>query len=138
MLIQLILAAAMVVLTVLILGARITALVRGLRTRTNGNAEHNHFSLKRALGISIIAMALFTPHGIEIWLYGALYLLIDAVRNLEAAVYYSAMTHGSIGFGGSEMARPWLLIGAIGAIIGVLLLGWSRAFFVTVVARLPK
>ena len=138
MLIQLILAAAMVVLTVLILGARITALARGLRTGTNGNAEHNHFSLKRALGISIIAMALFTPHGIEIWLYAALHLLIDAVHNLDAAVYYSTMTHASIGFAGSAMARPRVLVGATKGINGVLLLGWSRAFFAIVVARLPK
>ena len=138
MLIQLILATAMVVLTVLIHGAGITALARGLRIETNVYAEHHHFSVKRAVVILIIVLALFTLHGIEIWLYAGVYLLIDAVHNLEAAVYYSTITYASIGFGDTEMARSWRLVGAIEGINGVLLLGWSTAFFVTVVARLPK
>jgi Ion channel len=138
MLTQLILATAMVVLTVLIHGAGITALARGLRIEANVDAEHHHFSVKRAVVILIIVLALFTLHGIEIWLYAAVYLLIDAVQNLEAAVYYSTITYASIGFGDTEMARQWRLVGAIEGINGVLLLGWSTAFFVTVVARLPK
>ena len=138
MLIQLILATAMVVLTVLIHGAGITALARGLRIETSDNTEHHHFSLKRAVVILIIVLALFTLHGIEIWLYAAVYLVIGAVDGLEAAVYYSTITYASIGFGDSEMARGWRLVGAIEGINGVILLGWSTAFFVTVVARLPK
>jgi Ion channel len=138
MLIQLALATAMVVLTVLIHGAGITALARGLRIEATVDAEHHHFSVKRAVVILIIVLALFTLHGIEIWLYAAVYLLIDAVQNLEAAVYYSTITYASIGFGDAEMARQWRLVGAIEGVNGVLLLGWSTAFFVTVVARLPK
>ena len=138
MLIQLALATAMVVLTVLIHGAGITALARGLRIETGDTAEPHHFSLKRAVVILIIVLALFTLHGIEVWLYAALYLAIGAVNGLEAAVYYSTITYASIGFGDSEMARGWRLVGAIEGINGVLLLGWSTAFFVTVVARLPK
>ena len=138
MLIQLIVATAMVVLTVLIHGAGITALARVLQIETKDNAEHHHFSLKRAVVILIIVLALFTLHGIEIWLYAAVYLVIGAVQGLEAAVYYSTITYASIGFGDSEMARGWRLVGAIEGINGVLLLGWSTAFFVTVIARLPK
>ena len=138
MLTQLILATAMVVLTVLIHGAGITALARGLRIEASVDEERHHFSVKRAVGILIIVLALFTLHGIEIWLYAAVYLIIGAVQNLEAAVYYSTITYASIGFGDTEMARQWRLVGAIEGINGVLLLGWSTAFFVTVVARLPK
>ncbi len=138
MLIQLMLATAMVVLTVLIHGAGITALARGLRTETSDNAEHHHFSLKRAIVVLIIVLALFTLHGIEIWLYAAVYLMIGAIHSLESSVYYSTITYASIGFGDAEMAHLWRLVGAIEGINGVLLLGWSTAFFVTVVARLPK
>lgn len=138
MLIQLALATAMVVATVLIHGAGITALVRGLRIETGSTLEHHHFSIKRAVVILIIVLALFTLHGIEIWLYAAIYLLIGAVQTLEAAVYFSTITYASIGFSDSEIVQPWRLVGAIEGINGVLLLGWSTAFFVTVVARLPK
>ena len=138
MLIQLTLATAMVVATILIHGAGITALARGMQIEMDVAEAHHHFSLKRAAAILVIVIALFTLHGIEIWLYAAVYLAIGAVQNLEAAVYYSTITYASIGFGDSEMARPWRLVGAIEGINGVLLLGWSTAFFVTVVARLPK
>ncbi len=138
MLIQLSLATAMVVATILIHGAGITALARGMQLEIDAAEAHHHFSLKRASAILVIVLALFTLHGIEIWLYAAVYLVIGAVQNLEAAVYYSTITYASIGFGDSEMARPWRLVGAIEGINGVLLLGWSTAFFVTVVARLPK
>ena len=138
MLIQLTLATAMVVTTILIHGAGITALARGMQLEVDAVEAHHHFSLKRAVAILVIVLALFTLHGIEIWLYAAVYLVIGAVQDLEAAVYYSTITYASIGFGDSEMARPWRLVGAIEGINGVLLLGWSTAFFVTVVARLPK
>jgi Ion channel len=138
MLIQLILATVMVIATVLIHGAGITGLARGLRIESGIAEEPHHFSLKRALFILIVVLALFTLHGIEIWLYAAIYLVIGAVHTLEAAVYFSTITYASIGFGDSEMARSWRLVGAIEGINGVLLLGWSTAFFVTVVARLRK
>jgi len=138
MLIQLTFATVMVVVTVLIHGAGITALALGLRVELEADEENHHFSLKRAVVILIVVLALFTLHGIEIWLYAALFLLIGAIPTLEAAVYFSTITYASIGFGDAEMARSWRLVGAIEGINGVLLLGWSTAFFVTVVARLRK
>ena len=138
MLIQLTFATVMVVVTVLIHGAGITALALGLRVELEADEENHHFSLKRAVVILIVVLALFTLHGIEIWLYAALFLLIGAIPVLEAAVYFSTITYASIGFGDAEMARSWRLVGAIEGINGVLLLGWSTAFFVTVVARLRK
>ena len=138
MLIQLTFATIMVVVTVLIHGAGITALALGLRVELEADEESHHFSLKRAVVILIVVLALFTLHGIEVWLYAALFLWIGAIPTLEAAVYFSTITYASIGFGDAEMARSWQLVGAIEGINGVLLLGWSTAFFVTVVARLRK
>lgn len=137
MLIQLTFATVMVVVTVLIHGAGITALALGLRSELEAGEEDHHFSLKRAVVILIVVLALFTLHGIEVWLYVALFLLIVAIPTLEA-VYFSTITYASIGFGDAEMARSWRLVGAIEGINVVLLLGWSTTFFVTVVARLRK
>ena len=137
MLIQLTFATVMVVVTVLIHGAGITALALGLRVEFEAGEEDHHFSLKRAVVILIVVLSLFTLHGIEVWLYAALFLLNVAIPTLEA-VYFSTITYASIGFGDAEMARSWRLVGAIEGINGVLLLGWSTTFFVTVVARLRK
>ena len=138
MLIQLAVATVMVIVTVLIHGAGVTALARALRIEPGAAEQRHHFSLKRAFQILLVVLALFTLHGVEIWLYAAVYLVIGAVHTLEAAVYFSTITYASIGFGDAEMARSWRLVGAIEGINGVLLLGWSTAFFVTVVARLRR
>lgn len=91
-----------------------------------------------ALLVLAIVLVLVMPHGIEIWPCAGVYLYLEAVADLETAVYFSTMTYAAIGFGDSEMARQWRLRSAIEGVNGVLLLGWSTAFFVSVVARLRR
>jgi hypothetical protein len=117
---QLLLATLMVVITVLLHGAGIATLARILRFDPNNAEAHHHFSARHAIMILGIVLALFTLHGIEIWLYAGLYLLLGAVADLETAVYFSTITY------------------AIEGVNGIILLGWSTAFFVTVVARLRR
>ena len=84
----------------------------------------------------LLVLALFALHGAEIWLYAALYVALGAVGNLETAVYFSTIAYGGIGFTDAYIAQGWRLLGAIEGVNGALLIGWSVAFFVTVVARL--
>lgn len=138
MLIQFGVATLMVLLTVLMHGAGIAVLARLLRFDASQAEAHHHYSPKHAGVTLATVLALFTLHGLEIWLYAALYLVLGAVRDLEAAVYFSTITYGAIGFDDREMASGWRLVSAIEGINGVLLLGWSTAFFVTVVSRLRR
>jgi Ion channel len=135
---QLLLATVMVVVTVLMHGVGISRLARLLRFDPNSTEAHHHFSMRHAIIILSIVLALFTLHGAEIWLYAGLYLLLDAVADLETAVYFSTITYAGIGFDDGEMAKRWRLVSAIEGVNGILLLGWSTAFFVTVVARLRR
>lgn len=138
MLNQLLVATLMVVITVLIHGIGISQLARILRFDPTTVEAHHHFSIRHAMLILGIVLALFSLHGLEIWLYAGLYLLLDAVENLESAVYFSTITYAGIGFDDDEMAHRWRLVSAIEGVNGILLLGWSTAFFVTVVARLRR
>ena len=133
---QLLLSTVMVVITVTIHGAGIAGLARALRFDPTNVEAHHHFTPRHAILILAIVLALFTLHGIEIWLYAALYEALNAVADLEAAVYFSTITYAGIGFDDDEMAHRWRLVSAIEGVNGIILLGWSTAFFVTVVARL--
>ena len=135
---QLALATLMVFATVLIHLVGVTTLARLLRFDPRAEEHHHQFTPHVAMLVLAIVLALVTLHGIEIWLYAGLYLHLDAVADLETAVYFSTMTYAAIGFGDSEMARQWRLVSAIEGVNGVLLLGWSTAFFVSVVARLRR
>lgn len=135
---QLAVATLMVVVTMMVHLVGMTTLARLLRHDPAAKEHHTPFTPTVAMLVLAIVLALVMLHGIEIWLYAGLYLFIGAVANLETAVYFSTMTYAAIGFGDSEMARQWRLVSAIEGVNGVLLLGWSTAFFVSVVARLRR
>jgi hypothetical protein len=55
--------------------------------------------------------------------------------DLTAALYFSAVTYTTTGYGDLVLAPEWRLVGAIEALTGILMCGWSTAFFVAVVSR---
>jgi hypothetical protein len=82
--------------------------------------------------------ALFALHGLEIWMYAFLYKVIGAIPDLETAIYFSTISYAGIGYDDRYIDPAWRLVGAIEGIDGLLLLGWSTAFFVTMVSRLGR
>lgn len=138
LLMQLAVASVMVFITVLIHGMGISALARRLQFDPSGQEHHQHFSPVVAFKVLNVVFALFGLHGLEIWLYAGLYLYLDAVQNVEGALYFSTITYAAIGYDDSAMSTAWRMVSAIEGVNGLLLLGWSTAFFVTVVARLRR
>lgn len=88
-------------------------------------------SLLLAATLGIIAI-----HTVEIWLYAALYLALHAFRHFEEALYFSTVTYASIGYGDVLMVQKWRILGAIEGAVGIIMLGWSTAFLVSLLARL--
>ncbi len=140
MLIQLAIATLMVLLTVGIHGSGLLVLARLLRLeREDERLEHiSPTSLQGIAATFSVVLGLFLLHGIEIWLYAALYLVLDAMPDLQMAVYFSTITYSTIGYDDKGLPQEWSLIAAIEGINGVILLGWSTAFFVSLVGRLYK
>ena len=135
---QLIVATVMVLFTVAVHGGGLVVLGRYLRLEARQETSQHipSFSPRALLFTMLLVLALFVLHGVEIWSYALLYLGLGAVTNLEIAVYFSTISYGGLGFNDSYMAPAWRLVSAIEGINGVLLLGWSTAFFVTVVTRI--
>lgn len=140
MFVELAIATLMVVLTVLIHGAGLFSLTRILRleAREEAATKIDPISARGILVTLGVILGLFALHGVEIWLYAFLYEGIGAVNGLREAVYFSTITYGAIGYDDNAMAEQWRLVSAIEGINGIVLIGWSTAFFVTVVARLRR
>ncbi len=98
----------------------------------------NPLSVRGVAMIVVVVLGLFLLHGSEIWLYAALYLELGAIEGLRHAVYFSTQTYAAIGYGDDAIAPAWKLVAAIEGINGLLLIGWSTAFFVTVMGRLAR
>lgn len=138
MLFELLVATAMVTLTVFVhtVGLLLLRRLVGYEVREEQKLFIKPYSVTGiALTMSIV-LGLLALHGLEIWLYAILYLELDAVATLREAVFFSTQTYAAIGFSYDALAPQWRLVAGIEGINGVVLLGWSTAFFVTVMRRL--
>ena len=137
---ELLLATVMVLATVSIHAIGLFALSRLLRVEESEEAaEHIHPLSGRGIVATLtVALGLFVLHGLEIWLYAFVYLAIGAVDGLRESVYFSTITYGAIGYSDAAMAPGWRLVSAIEGINGIILIGWSTAFFVTLIARMRR
>lgn len=111
----------------------------GISKLLNLRKEHlkeMSFSFKSIALMSGMGLLLLTLHTFEIGLFAAFYLLIDAMQGVEEALYYSASAYATLGRSADYFPPDWRLIGAIEALIGFLLIGWSTAFIVSKANRL--
>lgn len=140
MILQLAIATVMVLLTVMMHGLGLALLGRSMGREVQQERQHHVPVLSaRSLGYTLaLVIALAGLHGLEIWSYAFLYQALGAVADLETAVYFSTISYAGIGFDDRYLDPAWRLVSAIEGINGLLLLGWSTAFFVTVVARLGR
>ena len=74
-------------------------------------------------------------HFAQIALWAFFYAWQRAMPDFASALYFSAVTYTTTGYGDLVLAREWRLVGAVEALTGILMCGWSTAFFVAVVGR---
>lgn len=132
LLLQLIFASGMVVMTVLIHLIGLAILVRLLRARSWIPVYEHIRPITLLLGASI---GIFTIHTIEIWLFAILYLLLAALPDFEQSLYFSTLTYTTVGYGDVVLGKAWRILGAIEGATGIIMLGWSTAFLVSLLAQ---
>ena len=75
-------------------------------------------------------------HLIEITVWALFYLWQDALPEFQSALYFSAVTYTTTGYGDLVLPKEWQLVGAVEALTGILMCGWSTAFFFAIVSRM--
>jgi hypothetical protein len=75
-------------------------------------------------------------HLLEITVWAVFYLWKDAMKDLPTALYFSAVTYTTTGYGDLVLPQEWRLVGGVEALTGILMCGWSTGFFFAVVSRL--
>ena len=133
MLAQLIIATIMVVTTVLVHLFGLAVLMRLLRSHTRIFRRLAIMPLTLLLAATVGIIAIHTS---EIWLYALLYLQLGAFSHFEEALYFSTVTYATIGYGDLVMPHQWRILGAIEGAAGIIMLGWSTAFLVSLLSQL--
>ena len=85
-----------------------------------------------------LGLLLFALHLVEIGVFALFYVVVAGMGSIEEALYYSASAYATLGRTADYFPDDWRLMGAIEALIGFVLIGWSTAFIVTTTNRLRR
>jgi len=140
MIAQLLVATLMVLCTVTIHGVGLLYLARMLSEEREEEREANLSPLSiRGISTTLgVVLGLFALHGVEIWLYAIVYTALHALPDFQTAVYFSTVTYSTIGYDDEGLAVAWQMVAAVEGMNGVLLMGWSTAFFISLMGRLRR
>ena len=136
--VQLSTATGLIMLCVVIHGLGLALLTRmiNLSDSSQRTTQLPPISMRGIFLMLWIVLFLFVIHGIEIWLFAFFYEYMDALPDLESSVYFSIISYGTVGYNDADVLQDWRLVGALEGVTGIILLGWSTAFFVSILGRL--
>ncbi|HET9194324.1 MAG TPA: ion channel [Vicinamibacterales bacterium] len=77
-------------------------------------------------------------HVVEITAWALVYAWGGAIAGVQAAAYFSAVTYTTTGYGDLLLPEDWRLVGAIEALTGILMCGWSTGFFFALASRMYR
>lgn len=123
---------AVMAVCVVIHATGVTAAVRWLR---HPMTLAHHFWRGVWLFVRLAGWIVFL-HLIEVTAWALFYVWRDAMPDLQSALYFSAVTYTTTGYGDLLLPEQWRLVGAIEALTGILMCGLSTGFFFAVVSRL--
>jgi hypothetical protein len=133
MLSKLLIAWSLAAVCVVIHAMGMTTLLRVLREATTRAAARfwaSTWLLVRLAGYIILL------HLVEIAVWAFFYTWKQGLPDLQSALYFSAVTYTTTGYGDLVLPPEWRLVGGVEALTGILMCGWSAAFFFAVVARM--
>jgi voltage-gated potassium channel Kch len=87
-------------------------------------------------GFVVLAGWIVFVHVFEIAVWAVMYAWKDAMPDLQSALYFSAVTYTTTGYGDLVLPAEWRLLGAVEALTGILMCGWSTGFFFAVLNRM--
>jgi hypothetical protein len=75
-------------------------------------------------------LGLFAIHTVEVWTWAVVYAWSGALPDFGTALYFSAVTFSTLGYGDVLLPTESRLLGALEGVNGFLLIGWSTAYLV--------
>ena len=129
----------MILLTVMIHVALYESLYTALQ-------HHTHLLLRlfrrawRMAALAGVVLSIFACHVVCIWLWAALFLMLDipVLSTLADTLYFTTVTYTTLGYGDIILDHHWRLLASFSAANGLILFGWSTAFLYEVISKLHR
>ena len=132
-LLRLLLAVGVMALCVVVHASGVTHALRRLRRVISSEAAGFWWSTWICIRL---AVEMIGWHLVEISAWAFLYVWRSAIPDMQSALYFSAVTYTTTGYGDLVLPPEWRLVGGIEALTGILMCGWSTAFLFAVVSRM--
>ncbi len=101
---------------------------------------HNHATiagsrlhLNRVVKVGGVVLIMYLIAIMEVLIWGAAYLTFDAIDGFEKAIYFSAVTFTTLGYGDVVLDGSRRLLSSLEAINGIIMFGWSTAIVIAAV-----
>jgi hypothetical protein len=75
-------------------------------------------------------------HLSDIVLWASFYTWGHALPGPHVALYFSAVTYTTVGYGDVVLPEHWRLVGGVEALTGILMCGWSTGAFFSIIHRM--
>jgi voltage-gated potassium channel Kch len=123
----------MIIITVLVHTFGLIAVTRVMTHMTDRFRMHGHRS--RVIAMISVVFGLFLVLTVEVWLWAVCYWGLQALPDFEHSLYFSTVAFSTVGFGDVVPAERWRLLGALEAVNGFLMIGWSTAYLIAASTR---
>ena len=132
MLMNVLIAGGLVVVTVLVHATGFSALLRTMmRVRA---LDRSGFGSAYLMLVALTCWLLLI-HLTEIFVWGLFYFWQGCLPNAESALYFSAVTYTTVGYGDLVLPERWRMFGPLEALTGTLMFGLSTGLFFAIVLR---
>lgn len=135
MLIQLLIGAVLICITIVIeagfMGAAISFLKRGQSGLTADSGL-----IRFAAVLSATVLWLLMALGIAVWIWAGAFVALGLFDTLEAALYFSMVSFTTLGFGDVLIGKEWRLLSGMAAANGLILFSLTTAFLIEFLAKI--
>ncbi len=85
--------------------------------------------------VSNIVILMFLVSVAEVLLWASVYIGLDAIEDLENALYFSMVTYTTLGYGDIVLQEKWHLLASFQAANGIIMFGWTTSIVIAVVTH---
>jgi len=100
---------------------------RGMRIYRSGRSGQVFFAA--------MILAMLATHLVEIFVWAATLMVVDAIPIFRDAFYFVAGTYTTLGYAEGTLSRTWRLMGPMIAISGLFAFGWTTGILVSLVSQ---
>jgi voltage-gated potassium channel len=124
----------LILLTLALQGAGLATLINWIRPIA-ARGIHKLHPIRAAALVGESTMAILLVHGLVILLWAGFYRS-RCFPSWEPALYFSAASYSTVGYGDVMLPSRWRFLGPLESIIGVLMCGYSVSALFAIVTRL--